>query len=38
VFVDEGGTGARSWDMDDISEGSDDDKVGVASEDKDDLT
>jgi hypothetical protein len=38
VFVDEGGTGAGSWDMDDISEGYDDDEVGVASEDKDDLT
>jgi hypothetical protein len=36
VFVDEGGTG--SWDMDAISEGSDDDKVVVASEDEDDLT
>jgi hypothetical protein len=38
VFVDEGGTRAGSWDMDDISEGSNDDKVGVASEDEDDLT
>jgi hypothetical protein len=38
AFVDEGGTGAGSWDMDAISEGSDDDEVGVASEDEDDLT
>jgi hypothetical protein len=36
--VDKGGTGVGSWDMDGISEGSDDDKVGVASEDEDDLT
>jgi hypothetical protein len=38
AFVDEGDTEAGSWDMDDISEGSDDDEVGVASEDEDDLT
>jgi hypothetical protein len=38
AFVDEGGTGAGSWDVDDISEGFDDDEVGVASEDEDDLT
>jgi hypothetical protein len=37
AFVDEGGTRAGSWDMDDISEGSNDDEVGVASEDEDDL-
>jgi hypothetical protein len=38
AFVDEDGTGDGSWDMDDISEGSEDDEVGVASEDEDDLT
>jgi hypothetical protein len=38
VFVDEDGTGDGSWDMDDISEGSEDDEVGVASKDEDDLT
>jgi hypothetical protein len=37
VFVDEGGTRAGSRDVDDISKGSDDDEVGVASEDEDDL-
>jgi hypothetical protein len=38
AFVDEDGTGDGSWDTDDISQGSEDDKVGVDSEDEDDLT
>jgi hypothetical protein len=38
AFVEDDGTRGGNWDMDDISQGSEDDKVGVASDDEDDFT
>jgi len=38
VFVEDDGTGDGTHDMDDISQGSEDDEVGVALADEDDLT
>ena len=38
MFDDDDGNGDKTHDMDDISEGSEDDEVDVASADKDDFT